>query len=160
MRVSAAQHRQAGGQTGRVLAECRPRHCGKRAQFAIPFAFCAGTRLAVVFGWFLAAWAAAGLAADAPATAGADRAAPASGEVAKPKDQTESIRSLTARLGVGEGATIVDLGAGRGADTWRFADVVGATGKVYAQDITERSVESIEKEAENRRLSQVETILG
>ncbi len=163
MRVSIAPYRQAGGQTGRFPIAYPRNRCGKRVRFALPVGLCGAPWPAVLAGWFLAAWAVAGLAADAPDAAGVDPAAPAettSEEVARPKDRAESIRSLTARLGIGEGATIVDLGAGRGHDTWLFAGVVGPTGRVYAQDITNRSIESIKKDAEKRGLSQVETVLG
>ncbi len=108
-------------------------------------------------GWLalvgFAAWLMWGQPVAAPGAVAPD-------EASRPANRAEGIRSLTARLGVGEGAVIVDLGAGRGHDTWLFADVVGPTGKVYAQDIADRSIASLREAAEKRDLAQVETILG
>jgi predicted methyltransferase len=79
---------------------------------------------------------------------------------AGPKDRAESFRALTEHLGIGEGATIADIGAGRGGDSWLFATVVGRTGTVYAQEIGQGQIKSLKEEAEKRELPQVETILG
>ena len=45
----------------------------------------------------------------------------------KPKDRADSVRTLLVYLGLGEGSTIADIGAGKGRDTWVFADIVGET---------------------------------
>ncbi len=79
---------------------------------------------------------------------------------AKPKNRAESVRAVMAHLGLGEGAVVADVGAGGGADTWTFADIVGKTGTVYAEEIAEGMVKKLEKEAEKRALSQVRPVLG
>ena len=48
---------------------------------------------------------------------------------------------------------IADIGAGEGRDTWVFADIVGETGKVFAEEIDEGKVKEIESEAKKRELS-------
>ncbi len=102
---------------------------------------------------FLAGWLLSANATAAPPEVASEAAA-------RPANRAESFRALAARLGVGEGSVVADLGAGRGADTWLLADIVGPTGKVYAQEITGKMIESLKKEAEKRELGQVETVLG
>lgn len=80
--------------------------------------------------------------------------------VQRPKNRAASIRALAEHFGVGAGATVADIGAGSGADSWLWADVVGPSGKVVAEEIESGSVERIRREAENRKLAQVEAILG
>jgi len=81
-------------------------------------------------------------------------------ETARPKSREESIRAITAWLGIGSGATIADVGAGGGKDTWVFADVVGPSGTVLAEEIAEGKVKSLQQEAEKRGLDQVRAVLG
>jgi len=78
----------------------------------------------------------------------------------RPKNRAESVRAVADWLGVGRGATIVDVGAGGGQDTWVFADVVGPSGTVLAEEIAEGKVQSLEREAEKRGLKQVRAVLG
>ena len=80
--------------------------------------------------------------------------------VARPKDRAASAAAILAHLGLGEGADVADVGSGKGHDAWNFAKVVGKTGTVYAQEISEGSVKALEKEAEKRGLSQVRAVLG
>ncbi len=123
---------------------CSARHVPPGRQGRLAFRL--GT--ALVACWLLSLGTAA-----APAEVAAEAAA-------RPANRAESFRALTARLGVGEGSVIADLGAGRGADTWLLADIVGPAGKVYAQEITDKTIESLKQEAEKRELAQVETVLG
>lgn len=78
----------------------------------------------------------------------------------RPKSRVDAVRALAARLGVGPGSVVADLGAGKGQDTWVFADVVGPSGVVYAEEITEGLVDSLRAEAEKRKLAQVRAVLG
>ena len=79
---------------------------------------------------------------------------------AKPKSRAESVRAVLSHLGVGEGAAVADIGAGRGTDTWVFAEIVGEAGTVFAEEIGESTVKSLKKEAEKKGLSQVRAVLG
>ncbi len=103
-------------------------------------------------------------AADAGAAqAGqAEKAPQKSGETsaARPKNRAESLRAILAHLGLGEGAVVADIGAGRGRDSWVFADVVGETGTVFSQEILDNSVKAVKKEAEKKGLPQVRAVLG
>ena len=63
-------------------------------------------------------------------------------------------------MGVGPGAAVADIGAGKGVDTWVFADIVGESGTVYSEEITENSVKSLRAEVDKRKLKQVRPTLG
>ncbi len=64
------------------------------------------------------------------------------------------------RLEIGNGATIADIGAGNGRDTWVFASIVGDAGNVYSEEIEQQKCTAIEKEAKSKGLKQVEAVLG
>jgi len=78
----------------------------------------------------------------------------------KPDPRAQSLRKIAAKLEIGPGNVIADIGAGKGRDTWIFADVVGSSGKVYAEEIVENLTKAIEGEATRRELSQVQPIIG
>jgi predicted methyltransferase len=79
---------------------------------------------------------------------------------AKPKNRADSVGALVSHLGLGKGAIIADIGAGSGRDTWVFAEIVGKTGKVYAEEIFEDNVRSLKNSAKEKNLSQVIAMLG
>lgn len=79
---------------------------------------------------------------------------------AEPKNRAESVAAIMARLGLGKGSVIADVGAGGGQDTWVFAEIVGETGSVIAEEIVTGPVESLKKEADGRGLPQVHALLG
>jgi len=63
-------------------------------------------------------------------------------------------------IGVARGSTVADIGAGAGYLTWRLAERVGPTGKVYANDIQQRMLELLRKNMEERGIHNVEAVLG
>jgi SAM-dependent methyltransferase len=65
-----------------------------------------------------------------------------------------------ALLGIAKGATVADIGAGNGYMTWRLAERVGPAGKVYAVDIQQEMLEMLRKNMLQRKLKNVETVLG
>ena len=79
---------------------------------------------------------------------------------AKPENRAESVRAVLSHLGVGEGSSVADIGAGGGKDTWVIAEIVGETGTVFAEEIGDKTVTSLKKEAEKKGLSQVRAVLG
>jgi predicted methyltransferase len=87
-----------------------------------------------------------------------DVAGESSGE--RPKDRPASLRALAARLDIGAGDAVADIGAGRGVDTWVFAEIVGPSGTVYAEEITENHIKSLKAEAKKQKLTQVRPVLG
>ena len=82
------------------------------------------------------------------------------GKTVKPANRADSVQALVCHLGLGKGSIIADIGAGGGRDTWVFADIVGKTGKVFAEEIEENKVKSLKAEAEKRDLNQVKPVLG
>jgi len=70
----------------------------------------------------------------------------------KTQQRAESLRTIAEHLEVGPGSVIADIGAGKGRDTWTFADVVGESGSVFAEEIDEGKTKAIEKEASERDL--------
>jgi len=63
-------------------------------------------------------------------------------------------------LGVADGATVADLGAGGGWFTIRLARRVGPNGLVYAQDIQPQMIEAINRRVQQEVLTNVRTVLG
>src|SRR3954469_22229705 len=51
------------------------------------------------------------------------------------RSEEEQPDKAIALLNIAKGATVADVGAGSGYITWRLAERVGPTGKVYANDI-------------------------
>jgi precorrin-6B methylase 2 len=63
-------------------------------------------------------------------------------------------------IGIVKGSVVADIGAGSGAVTWRLAQLVGPGGKVYANDIQPRMLELLRQNMAQRKISNVETLLG
>jgi ubiquinone/menaquinone biosynthesis C-methylase UbiE len=63
-------------------------------------------------------------------------------------------------MGIRAGSVVADVGCGRGYFTFKFAERVGASGKVYAVDIDEDDLDSIRREAARQHLAQIQTVLG
>jgi len=58
------------------------------------------------------------------------------------------------------GMKVADLGSGTGYFTFRLAEAVGASGKIYAVDIDEEMNASIDKQAVAKQMENVKTILA
>lgn len=78
----------------------------------------------------------------------------------KAKARAASVAALCAKLGLGQGAVIADIGAGKGQDSWVFAERVGPSGTVYALEVTEKLTKSLEEEVKKRGLAQVHVVQG
>jgi len=63
-------------------------------------------------------------------------------------------------IAIVKGSTVADIGAGSGAITWRLAERVGPAGKVYANDIQPRMLELLRQNMAQRKIANVETVLG
>jgi ubiquinone/menaquinone biosynthesis C-methylase UbiE len=63
-------------------------------------------------------------------------------------------------IGIGPGMVVAEIGAGHGRYVVQIAVRVGETGKVYAEDIDERSLEHLEKRCKKWGLNHVEAVLG
>ena len=63
-------------------------------------------------------------------------------------------------LGIGDGSTVADVGAGGGWFTVRLARRVGPNGRVYAEDVQPQMIESIDRRVQREGLQNVRTVLG
>jgi SAM-dependent methyltransferase len=63
-------------------------------------------------------------------------------------------------IGIAKGSTVADIGAGAGYFTWRLAERVGPSGKVYGNDIQPKMLDLLRKNMEQRKLANVEPVLG
>ena len=63
-------------------------------------------------------------------------------------------------IGIAKGSTVADIGAGAGYFTWRLAERVGPSGKVYANDIQPKMLDLLRANMAARKLANVEPVLG
>jgi ubiquinone/menaquinone biosynthesis C-methylase UbiE len=63
-------------------------------------------------------------------------------------------------IGIPRGATVADVGAGVGYFTWRLAERVGPSGRVFANDIQPAMLEKLRKNMDARNLTNVQAVLG
>jgi ubiquinone/menaquinone biosynthesis C-methylase UbiE len=73
--------------------------------------------------------------------------------------EEEPDRALDA-IGLKKGEVVADIGAGVGYFSWRMAERVGPTGKVYANDIQPRMLDMLKKNVAARGLNNVIAVLG
>jgi SAM-dependent methyltransferase len=79
----------------------------------------------------------------------------------RPERETEEEPDKAlAAIKIAKGSTCADIGAGSGYMTWRLAELVGPTGKVYANDIQPEMLELLRKNVAERKLANVEPVLG
>ena len=92
-----------------------------------------------------------------PGTMSADMAA----WLSRPEreDEEQPDEALKA-IGIAKGSTVADIGAGSGAITWRLAQRVGPTGKVYANDFQPRMLDLLRQNMAQRKIDNVEVVLG
>ena len=76
------------------------------------------------------------------------------------RSEEEQPDKAIALLGIAKGSTVADIGAGNGYMTWRLAERVGPTGKVYANDIQSEMLAMLRQNMLQRKLKNVETVLG
>ncbi len=76
------------------------------------------------------------------------------------REAEEAPEAALDAIGIARGATVADIGAGAGYFTWRLAERVGPTGKIYANDIEPAMLDLLRKNIGARRLTNVETVLG
>ena len=74
--------------------------------------------------------------------------------------QEEDPDRMLAALDIKKGSVVADIGAGVGYHVWRIAEIVGPTGKVIGEDIQEGMVQLLKKNIDDRKLRNVEVILG
>jgi ubiquinone/menaquinone biosynthesis C-methylase UbiE len=74
--------------------------------------------------------------------------------------QEEEPDRMLAALDIKKGSVVADIGAGVGYHVWRMAEMVGPTGKVIGEDIQEGMIQLLRRNIDDRKLRNVEIILG
>ena len=133
----------------------------------------------IVGGLLAAATVALGLSGCGPVEQNITEPEPASVAFPAPQEETEANLDLwlerlevnsrelynardavVASVGLKEGDQIADVGAGTGLYTLLFAEQVGASGRVFAEDIEPLFLDLINRRAEDLGLSNVTAVLG
>jgi ubiquinone/menaquinone biosynthesis C-methylase UbiE len=78
----------------------------------------------------------------------------------KGREERLQIQRVMDLLGIKQGASVADIGAGSGWFTVRAAARVGASGAVFAEDINPEAVRYIDDRVKKEKLSNVHTVLG
>ncbi len=76
------------------------------------------------------------------------------------RDAEERPDSLVNALEIPVGASVSEIGCGTGYFTWRLADKVGPTGKVFAVDVQQKMLDLTAETIRKHQLSNVELVLG
>jgi ubiquinone/menaquinone biosynthesis C-methylase UbiE len=76
------------------------------------------------------------------------------------RDAEENTALVFKMLGVKEGMTICDLGAGNGYYSLHLADMVGPNGKVIAEEVQPEMLELLKKRAEKKGVKNLQLLLG
>src|SRR3954468_22897545 len=71
------------------------------------------------------------------------------------REQEEQPDAALDAIGIAKGSTVADIGAGAGYMTWRLAERVGPSGKVYGNDIQPQMLELLRKNMAARNLANV-----
>lgn len=83
-----------------------------------------------------------------------------SGRSGSGTNRSDAIKALCARLEIGPGAVVADVGCGDGPDTMVFAAIVGERGTVLAQEIDTAKLKKVVETADTRGFHQVVPVLG
>ena len=67
---------------------------------------------------------------------------------------------MLASLDIKKGAVVADVGAGVGYHVWRLSEIVGPMGKVIGEDIQPEMLRMLKKNIDDRKLRNVEVVLG
>lgn len=76
------------------------------------------------------------------------------------REKYERADLLMSALQIRRGATVADLGSGTGYFTWRLAEQVGPTGKVYAIDVQQSMLDLTKAAVDEHKVTNVEYVLA
>lgn len=76
------------------------------------------------------------------------------------REKTERVADILTALGVRDGARIADVGSSDGFYTLRIAKAVAPSGKAYAIDIEQKSLDKLRERAQKDAITNVEIILS
>ena len=76
------------------------------------------------------------------------------------REEWQKVPEIVSALGIGDGSSVADIGAGGGFFTMRLARIVGGTGRVYAVDVAEDDLRRLRTRTSEEGLSQVQVVAG
>jgi predicted methyltransferase len=76
------------------------------------------------------------------------------------REKNERVSDILIAIGVRDGAHIADLGSADGFYTLRIAKAVAPTGKAYAIDIEQKSLDKLRERAQQEAITNVEIVLS
>lgn len=76
------------------------------------------------------------------------------------RDRYQRPEAIMDTVGVKPGMKIGEAGAGDGYLTFWLSNRVGETGKIYANDISKRSLKRLEERCEKEKITNIETVVG
>jgi predicted methyltransferase len=76
------------------------------------------------------------------------------------REEWQKVPEIVRALGIGDGSSVADIGAGGGFFTMRLARIVGVTGRVYAVDVAEDDLRRLRTRTSEEGLSQVQVVAG
>jgi len=76
------------------------------------------------------------------------------------RDEWQQPARVVEDLGLKTGSRIADIGCGRGYFTFRLGKAVGATGKVYATEISTKALKAVSDRVAKEKLTNIETVLS
>ena len=74
--------------------------------------------------------------------------------------QEEDPDRMLAALDIKKGSVVADVGAGVGYHVWRMSEIVGPAGRVIAEDIQDGMIRLLKKNIDDRKLRNVDIVLG
>ncbi len=78
----------------------------------------------------------------------------------KQRDSWQRAEEIIKKLGIESGSKVADVGCHEGYFTMKLSKVVGDGGRVYAVDVSRDKTEKLKKHLEERKISNVNVILG
>src|SRR5688572_17732129 len=76
------------------------------------------------------------------------------------RERTERVADILTALGVRDGAHVADLGSADGFYTLRIAEAVAPSGRAYAIDIEQKSLDKLRERAEKDAITNIDIILS
>src|SRR6476659_4525057 len=74
--------------------------------------------------------------------------------------QEEEPDKMLAALDIRKGSVVADVSAGVGYHVWRLSTIVGPEGKVIAEDIQDGMLRMLQKNIDERKLTNIQIVLG
>ncbi len=76
------------------------------------------------------------------------------------RDQWQQPARVVADLGLKDGSVIADVGCGSGYFTFRLGKAVGEKGKVFATEISAKSLKAVADKVKKQNLTNIETVIS